>query len=160
MQGWRRPMALNGTGIEFGKSEHVFTCGISRATTVSADFKVLGQRCGVQVFPRKVYRVKRPYPVESSRGARPRYMPRQLASAVAQRTVSRVLSCQAQRGRASLSRVRPSARRRDPRPLAHRYAVSELIPIFARVRTTVQKHSSTQTVLIRQPLCGHGSPPF
>jgi hypothetical protein len=60
-------MALNGTGIEFGKSEHVFRWRISRATTISADFIVLGQRCGVQVFPQKVYRVKRLYPVLESR---------------------------------------------------------------------------------------------
>jgi hypothetical protein len=47
-------MALNGTGIEFGKSEHVFRWRISRATTVSADFIVLGQRCGQQVLREKV----------------------------------------------------------------------------------------------------------
>jgi hypothetical protein len=58
-------MALNGTGIEFGKSEHVLLCAISRATTISADFTVLGQRCGVQVVRKKVYRVKRLYPVSA-----------------------------------------------------------------------------------------------
>jgi hypothetical protein len=56
-------MALNGTGIEFGKSEHVFTCGISRATTTSADFIVLGQWGGVQVVGRKVGHMSRPPPV-------------------------------------------------------------------------------------------------
>jgi hypothetical protein len=47
-------MALNGTGIEFGKSARVLLCAISRATTISVDFIVLGQRCGVQVFGKKV----------------------------------------------------------------------------------------------------------
>ena len=73
MQGWRRPMALNGTGIEFGKSEHVFTCGISRATTVSAEFIVLLQRCGVQVVRRKVGHVPRAppvYPINSKKRSR------------------------------------------------------------------------------------------
>jgi hypothetical protein len=60
-------MALNGTRIEFGKSEHVFRWRISRATTISADFIVLGQRCGQQVSGRKVYRVKRLYPVRPMR---------------------------------------------------------------------------------------------
>ena len=56
-------MALNGTGIEFGKSEHVCRRRISRATTISADFIVLGQRCGVQVFGRKVGHMYRRYPL-------------------------------------------------------------------------------------------------
>ena len=56
-------MAQNGTGIEFGKSEHVCRRRISRATTISADFIVLGQRCGVQVFGRKVGHMSRRYPV-------------------------------------------------------------------------------------------------
>jgi hypothetical protein len=73
MQGWRRPMALNGTGIEFAKSEHVFTCGISRATTTSAEFIVLGQWCGVQVVGRKVGHMSRPPPV----AVRARVSPRQ-----------------------------------------------------------------------------------
>jgi hypothetical protein len=63
-------MGLNGTGIEFGKSEHVFRWRISRATTISADKIVLGQRCGVQVFCRNVYRVKRLYPVGEAGGGR------------------------------------------------------------------------------------------
>jgi protein-tyrosine phosphatase len=58
-------MAQNGTGIDSGKSEHVLQWGISRATTLSADFMVLGQRCGQQVSRQKVYHVKRPYPVHS-----------------------------------------------------------------------------------------------
>ena len=58
-------MALNGTGVEFGKSEHVFTCGISRATTTSAHFIVLLQRCGVQVVRRKVGHVPRAPPVQN-----------------------------------------------------------------------------------------------
>ena len=56
-------MALNGTGIEFGKSEHVFRWRISRATTVSADFIGLVQRCGQQVVPRKVGHKSRRTPV-------------------------------------------------------------------------------------------------
>ena len=56
-------MAQNGTGIEFGKSEHDKLWRISRATTVSADFIVLGQRCGVQVFHQKVGHIPRWYPV-------------------------------------------------------------------------------------------------
>jgi hypothetical protein len=63
MQGWRRPMALNGTGIEFGKSEHDSRRRISRATTVSAVFIVLGQRCGVQVVHQKVGHTTRPGPL-------------------------------------------------------------------------------------------------
>jgi hypothetical protein len=47
-------MALNGTGIEFGKSARVLLCAISRATIISVDFIVLGQWCGVQVFGKKV----------------------------------------------------------------------------------------------------------
>ena len=65
MQGWRRPMALNGTGIEFGKSEHDSRRRISRATTISADFILLGQRCGVQVVLRKVGHTTRHPPVWS-----------------------------------------------------------------------------------------------
>jgi hypothetical protein len=42
-------MALNGTGIEFGKSENDSRRRMSRATTTSADFILFGQRCGVQV---------------------------------------------------------------------------------------------------------------
>ena len=56
-------MAQNGTGIEFGKSEHVCRRRISRATTISADFIVLGQRCGVQVFGIKVGHMSRRYPL-------------------------------------------------------------------------------------------------
>ena len=63
MQGWRRPMALNGTGIEFGKSEHDSRRITSRATTTSAHFILLGQRCGVQVVLQKVGRDNRPPPV-------------------------------------------------------------------------------------------------
>ena len=53
MQGWRRPKAQNGTGIESGKSEHDRRRQISRATTISEDFIVLGQRCGQQVLRKK-----------------------------------------------------------------------------------------------------------
>jgi hypothetical protein len=56
-------MALNGTGIEFGKSEHDSRRITSRATTTSADFIVLRQRCGVQVVLQKVGRDKRTPPV-------------------------------------------------------------------------------------------------
>jgi hypothetical protein len=48
MHGWRRPMAHNTTGIEFGKSEHDSRRIMSRATTRSAVCLLLGQRCGVQ----------------------------------------------------------------------------------------------------------------
>jgi hypothetical protein len=68
MQGWRRPMALNGTGIEFGKSEHVRRRRISRATTISADFIVLGQQCGQQVSGRKVGHTTRGHPPVSRMG--------------------------------------------------------------------------------------------
>ena len=56
-------MALNGTGIEFGKSEHDSRRITSRATTTSAHFILLGQRCGVQVVLQKVGRDNRPPPV-------------------------------------------------------------------------------------------------
>ena len=59
-------MALNGTGIEFGKSEHDSRWRISRATTESADFIVLGQRCGQQVSGRKVGHMPRPPPLACS----------------------------------------------------------------------------------------------
>ena len=52
-------MTQNGTGIETKKSEHDSRRGINRATTLSADFMVLGQRCGQQVVPRKVGHVPR-----------------------------------------------------------------------------------------------------
>jgi hypothetical protein len=55
-------MALNGTGIEFGKSEHVCRRRISRATTISADFIVFLQRCGVQVVLQKVGLTHEPPP--------------------------------------------------------------------------------------------------
>ena len=61
-------MALNGTGIEFGKSEHDSRWRISRATTTSADFIVLGQRCGVQVFPQKVGHTTRLGPLRGTVG--------------------------------------------------------------------------------------------
>ena len=59
-------MALNGTGIEFGKSEHDSRWRISRATTISADFIVLVQRCGQQVFLRKVGHDTRAPPVRDT----------------------------------------------------------------------------------------------
>jgi hypothetical protein len=59
-------MALNGTGIEFGKSEHDSRRRIRRATTISADFIVLLQRCGVQVVLQKVRHKSRWCPLAMS----------------------------------------------------------------------------------------------
>jgi hypothetical protein len=60
--GWRRSIAQNATGVEFGKSKHDTFWGMSRATTTSADCIGLGQRCGQKVFHQKVGHVTRTPP--------------------------------------------------------------------------------------------------
>ena len=56
-------MAQNETGIEYQKSEHVFTSIISRATTLSADFIGYSEVCGQEVCRQKVPHVNRLGPV-------------------------------------------------------------------------------------------------